>query len=421
MKTINKDMREARGSVLIVAIIFATIAALMVGSYIRLAGTEMRLANHQFYGNASLNLAEAGVEEALYAINLSSLVDQDWESTATPGTLQKYRNSIDLGRGATGSFHVRVEGADSDAPRIVSQGNVRSGSNGRSVRQVEVLLYHRSLFDNDLMADRITLNGGNIEINSYSSETGEILESAKVASTSLEEESMDLGNATIYGSVATRGWEPKTRPNTTITDGWTDDFNANLPGVKLPDYDGAYHIYDGGPATLGDAGATYYYRTSDIDLSGNDDEDKLRIQGDVVLVVDNDIDIRGQAGILIEDGASLRVYVEGDVSISGTGVVNESQIPSNFQLYGTNLDSQSFSLSGNAAWYGAVYAPNASVTMNGGGNVGAFYGAVVSDSITMNGGATFFGDTDLRDLVDETSFAMANWRERFGDDRHVFQ
>lgn len=427
MNTENKDLRDTQGSVLIVAIIFATIAALAIGSYIRLAGTEMRLANQQFYGNASLNLAEAGVEEALYAINLSSLGDEGWEATGIAGTLGKYINSIELGRGATGSFRVHVVGAESTAPKIVSEGKVRSGANGRSVRQVEVRLYSRSLFGNGIMANDIIMRGGNIEVNSYSSlaENFELLESSKVASTSLVEESMDLGNANIYGSVATRGWEPRTRPNTLITDGWTDDFDSDLPDVQLPDYDLTYHYYDEiGPGTLGDHGQTRYIQTSSIKLTS---DEKLEIHGDVVLIVDNDIDIHGEAGIVIDENASLKVYVEGDVSIGGTGttgengIVNKSETPANLQLYGTNLESQSFSLSGNAAWYGTVYAPNGSVILNGGGNAGKFYGAVVAGHVTMNGNTTFYYDVELADLVDGSSFAMGNWRERFGDERYVFE
>ena len=419
MSTLHKDLRETRGSVLIVAIIFATVAALSLGSYVRLANTEMRLANHQFYGNASLNLAEAGVEEALYAINLSSLGDENWSSTGLADTLGKYVNSIELGRGATGSYRVHVAGAESNAPMIVSEGDVRSGGNGRNVRQIEVLLYQRSLFGgNDLMGDRITMNG-NATVNSYSSKTGEFLQQAKVASTSLEEGNMDLGNATIYGSVATRGWDPVTRPNSEITEGITNDFQSSLPDVQLPDSDETinwHYTYDGGPGTL-DGG---HYKVDDINIAGDGEDNLLRIQGDVVLIVENDIDIKGSAGVLIEDGASLTIYVNGDVSVAGTGVVNESQTPSQFQLYGTNLESQTFNLSGNAAWYGAVYAPNASITLNGGGNVGAFYGAMIGNDITLNGGAEFIGDADLAELLLDDSFAMANWRELFGNDRYTF-
>ncbi len=408
--------RSKRGSVLIVTTVFATIAALAIGSYIRLAATEMRLANAQFYANASLNLAEAGVEEALYAINLSSPSEEGWVTNGEVDTLIKVVDGIPLGHGGTGGFRVRVSGIASGTPVIVAQGEVLSnGGESQTVRQIEVILDSRSLFANGIMADDIMMRGGNIEVNSMNSETGEILGNARVASTSLKEESMDLGNATIHGSVATRGWDPKTRPNSVITGGITDDFNSDLPQIQLPENDLPYYHYDGGPGVLGDPDVgTMYLRTSDLTLSG---DDELRIQGDVVLIVDNDIDITGGAGITIEDGASLKMYVGGDAFIGGTGMVNESNVPSNLQMYGINPESQSFTLAGNAAWHGALYAPTADVEIRGGGSSGVFYGAVVGSKVTMRGNTTFYYDEKLAELVDGNTFAMANWRELFGADR----
>ncbi len=412
----DRNLQEKRGSVLIVTVVFATIAALGIGSYIRLAGTEMRMAHAQLYSNASLNLAEAGIEEALYAINLSSLAEEGWGGNGEPGALVKSVDGLDLGHGGRGAFRVRVSGLNSQSPVILSEGEVFSGGERRSIRQIEIVLSSRSLFANGIMADRIMMRGGNIEINSINSETGEILGNAKVASTSLEESSMDLGNAKIYGSVATRGWDPAMRPNSVITGEITDDFNSDLPAVIMPESDLPYHYYDGGPGALGDFDVgTLHFWTSNLNLSGGDE---LRVQGDVVLRVDNDIDITGEARITIEPGASLTIYVDGDVFIGGTGLVNQSGIPSNLQMYGTNPESQSFALAGTAAWHGALYAPTADVELRGGGGSGVFYGAVVGKEVTLRGGTTFYYDEKLAELAGGTTFAMANWRELFGEDRY---
>src|SRR5690606_25328105 len=61
--------KDTRGSILVVTAMLATIMAVSIASFIKLGNHESRLANMSFYLNNSLNLAEGGVEQALYALN----------------------------------------------------------------------------------------------------------------------------------------------------------------------------------------------------------------------------------------------------------------------------------------------------------------------------------------------------------------
>ena len=433
MRNINKDMRDTRGSILIVAVIFATIAALTIGSYIRLAGTEMRLANTQFYSNASLNLAEAGVEEVLYALNQGSWSDKNWGQSDNANTRTNRFEGIPLGSAANGEIRVRVEEARSDNPTVFAHGEVTAGGSNSTAKQIEVKLRRRSLYANGITTrNMVIFSGGNAYVASYRSSdpTGSILDGGSVASISVEEDAVDVGNAEIFGTVATGGEYPVIRNGkvwgfdtpagvTVDPDRISTDFSSSFPPVEAPDdasilYEWTEEI----PILVGsdDPENPLIYRTSEIDLAGSQE---LRIEGHAVLIVDGDVSVTGNAGIVVGQDASVSMYVEQDFHIRGNGVINESGIPADLRVYGTNTEGQDFSIGGNAVWYGAVYAPNSSISLNGGGgNSGQFRGAVVADRFHMNGNTHFYYDEDLRFLLEEGHFGAVSWRELYGVDRH---
>src|SRR4051812_19324345 len=59
-----------RGSVLLTAMLVAIVIAIALASYLSLGRTSLKLAHRTFFSSDASNLAEAGVEEALYCFNL---------------------------------------------------------------------------------------------------------------------------------------------------------------------------------------------------------------------------------------------------------------------------------------------------------------------------------------------------------------
>ena len=109
------------------------------------------------------------------------------------------------------------------------------------------------------------------------------------------------------------------------------------------------------------------YQVSSLSMSG---QSKYLVRGDTVLYVTGGFSMSGQSQIIILPGASLKVYVEGSVSLSGNGIMNLNQDAATFGVYGLP-SCTSLSLSGNAAFTGIIYAPQAHASFNGGGNNGA--------------------------------------------------
>ncbi len=101
----------------------------------------------------------------------------------------------------------------------------------------------------------------------------------------------------------------------------------------------------------------------------------------------------GGSAQLITTGA-VKIYVTGSVDIGGNGIVTAENKPPNFLLYGTRDPTStnpacvstncctSIHIHGNGNFYGAVYAPYATITQDGNGEV---FGALTANVVTING------------------------------------
>lgn len=429
MKKQNK-----RGAILITTVIFATGIALALGSFIALSVQSARLSNGSFHFNTALNLAEAGLEEAMSAVNT-----KDWSGwTAYQGNaanLTRTLPTFDLGSGTTGSAKVVVFGATtSPTPRVVAQGQT-IGNVGSSVsKQIEVRLRRRSHFATGLVAkDTIKFSGGNATVDSYNSEdpaysTGGQFDPAKkrdkgsVASTSVTTDAISISNGDVWGYVATGGAAPQAGPNGTIlgadspggikidSNRVTKDFTANFDIVEVPSSGfGALYGNVTSSTTFGTAGTSTLIKAAN--LTSNNSGDIFTVEGDVTMVVTGGITIKGE--IRIAPDSSLTIYVAGDATIGGNGIVNATNVPKNAVIYGTHATEggQTIKLHGNGSLQAAVYAPNAHIEMKGGGSSGEMSGSVIGYDITITGNYAFHYDESLAEMSDGNPFAVTLWRE----------
>ncbi len=116
------------------------------------------------------------------------------------------------------------------------------------------------------------------------------------------------------------------------------------------------------------------YRVPYIKLTS---DASLLITGDVTLYVDGNVNISGSANITVAEGASLVIYVSGDMDLGGGAVVNLNQDPRQLTLYGTETMQQA-KIHGNADFYGTIYAPTAEIFLTG---TTDFYGAAMGNVI----------------------------------------
>jgi hypothetical protein len=128
---------------------------------------------------------------------------------------------------------------------------------------------------------------------------------------------------------------------------------------------------------LGSSGSSEprIYYASELNLRGRQ---TITVEGPTRLVVDGDINISDNAAIVVGQQGSLEIHVDGNVVIDGRGIVNQSEIPANVAIIGTNTALRSIIFRGENALHGAVFTPNSDFSTYGKQGTSDIYGAIVA-------------------------------------------
>ena len=449
-----------RGSVLIVALIFAGLIALSLTSYMKLSLTTMRLANRSFYSNAAQNLVDTGLEQALWSVNNNSFTSTSG-FTARSGFANQYQGTFPSSstyytftQGVKGQIKVWVDN-NSTSPHAVAKATITLGDGTTFIKEAEAYMTKRSYFNNGLVAKDSLTFVGNVAIDSWNSDpdanaaTTAIAYSSsvdndggKIASLSVQVASISVGNADVYGYASVGGntisdinvgstgrLGPYGTANGVIDPTRvTYDFTTNFPDVSTPSNAPITISAITGSKTLPVAGdivagkTTYYYSVPSITLAGSEVV-ALTAGYNVVLTVTDTtgttVKASGNSEIDIPSTSTLTMYVAGDIALTGNGVVNgTSSVPNQplaFQLYGTrsaataaSVGMQDLAIKGNGYLAGVVYAPNANVKVAGNGDT---YGAIVCNQASMNGNGNFHYDESLANTLSTSAWSVSKWRE----------
>jgi len=410
------------------AVIFSFLVMLVLGSYLYLSSTEYRISTRSYLFGASFNLAEGGVDLAIDALKDK---DKTGWTTGVDGEGETYWarafTGYDLGGNITGEIRVVILGAETGSPEIYAEGKAVGHLVGDVSKQLYVELSSGfTPFLNGFNSKRgVVLKGNNVTFDSYDSRLGNYSISTNrnpeitVSTISVESDAIDIGNADIYGYVATGGGDPDVGPQGSVTSyanpgrvdeaRITKDYYAEFPDVDTPVLSSpATSIPGSGTITGGD------YQLDSWSMSGTQ---TLHITGDTRIVVKNEISMSGKSEVRIAPGASLQIFTAGDVSIAGRGILNSSQKPEDLLVFGTKRTEggQTIKIAGNGFLSAAVYAPNARVEMKGGGSTGRVYGAVVGFESKVVGNSHFSYDKALEDFnVGGETYAVEEWVELMG-------
>ncbi|MDI1320455.1 MAG: hypothetical protein PSW75_09740 [bacterium] len=466
MKTsLPSPCRSQRGSLLIVAMILCAVIGISLVSYLNLGRSSMTISNRGLYNSAAMNLAENGLEEAMYALNKDA-VDGSYDWVTTGGWTLTGSGNVNARRrltppsgtfdqGTTGYVNVYVYNyAGTAPPKAVARAVITLA--GVTTKTIEKWVYIQarttSKFANGLVAkNSLTFNGNNASVDSWDSKSdttttaddikysaGVRDDNGSIGSISVAVGAVGVNNADIWGFASTGAGLPSVGSNGVIgpfgtANGTMDmshvssDFTASFDPVTAPTSPAPTAITAIGngdlPMTVGTVGATTSFSLPSISASGNSTK-VLTIVGNVTLVLTNTagssaIGLTGQSGIVLAPGATLKIYTAGDISIAGNGVTNggttaaTANNPSNFQIWGTSTTTQDIKVAGNGVLSAIVYAPNANVTINGNGDV---EGSVVANNITLTGNAAFHYDESLARFGGANPYRVASWRELTQDD-----
>ncbi|MFP4166208.1 MAG: hypothetical protein ACLFUF_03455 [Opitutales bacterium] len=418
---------KERGSALIMAVLFAFVIMLLTGSYLYLAGSENRMSSSSFLMGATFNLAEGGLDLGLNALNNND--NSGWQTGTGPSGDTYWAREFspyDLGSGVDGGIRVVILGADTDNPKIYAEGRADGNVTGVVSKQIRAEVEQGFFpFRNGFNSkETIELSGNNVIMDSYDSSAGpyggsNVHSNVTVSTIAVENDAVDVGNADIYGYVATGGGDPDVGPNGSITDysnpgvvdesRITKDFYSEFPDIDAPELSSPSATFPTSGVVAGGE-----YEIGDWKMAG---KKTLHIAGDTIVVSTGSMGMSGKAELIIEDGASLTVYAAGDVSLGGNGVLNKNQQTENFIIFGTAAmdDNQTIKVAGNGYLAGSVYAPTATVEMNGGGSSGRVFGAVAAYDASVVGNSHFSYDEAMADYKVATgSYSPLSWVELSG-------
>jgi hypothetical protein len=422
-----------RGSALLAALCFASVLAVAMSSYITLCYRTLEFSTRTAQGSRSIELAEAGMEDALWAQNQ---IPSDWTGWTIAGTTAtKTVTGFSYEGGVTGEIALSVTSYNSTTgPRtITATGTTRQTDGSTLNRTLTATSSPAPLFVNAVagVAGRVrfrtagSADSYDSSLGTYASQTptfSAVIASLYTVSTSA---TVQLTNAQIKGYVTTLVTGPSYN---------TGSSGAKLIGPTTPvatridtarittsPYQPLFEEVDpvGGttltslPARLGTLGATTeeVFRITDATLNGA--SAVLDVDGPVVLVVSGNLSITNSAKIRINlpDG-SLRIHVTGDLTINGNGIQNDTYLPR--RLFIVSWQSyDSYGMDTTTPFYGVIYTPDSSFTV---AQSQTIYGAIVAKAVTfaLTKSPVFHYDVSLRNTVlpgVKTPYAVSDLRE----------
>ena len=229
----------------------------------------------------------------------------------------------------------------------------------------------------------------------------------------------DLKGMNIYGDLMYSG--PAVLGTGGVTGQITTPFAETVPPVPKPTWTTVNKSYGTASGTLnlvsGPLGTPKRYKMSSIAFGSSSDIMTLMPptvgqQGEIEIWVTGDVKISGSSQIISQAGVKVTFYVEGNVTSTGSGVVNQSQTPAHFVIKGvTPADgsARTYGITGSADFTAAIYAPAFDVTLGGSGSYsGAFVGKTMS---ITGGGSAIHYDEALSRAGGGTQYTVASWSE----------
>ena len=417
----------ARGSVLITALLLAAAIALGLAGYISLSRNSLSLAHRTFFANDATNLAEAGLEEAIYCYNQMSAgtaTATAWTGwTLSGANAMRTLTPFNRDQNALGTVKVYVRGYDgsNSTPYAISQATITPfDGSAPIVKLLQIGLKQSGLFTNGIVGLGGLNLSGNASIDSFNSNpanspTGPwaTYSSANAASNStviVPSGTIALGKAIIKGNLSV-GSGVTAPPASQVTGTIQTNYSGTFAMPTYPIAAKVSQSYNLGktlPATLPAAGdktaadGRYYYFVSGATI------------GNTTIAAGKNVTIVGSttslgSGLKVGASATCAIYIDGAISASGNGALTNSSWAGALQVFTTTTSN--CAISGNGDLRACVYAPNAKLTASGNG---AIVGSFVAKSITASGNASFHYDEALRQLNTGggNSWGIATWFER---------
>lgn len=374
-----------------------------------LSKTALRQSQRAMFNVAVVDLAETGLEHAVWAQNNVSSNPSGWTNWTLAQDGSFYRNftGFNFSGGVSGSVKVVVMAPNTADSVAIARASITLQDGQKIEKWVRSTLFRSvATMQGLVLSGSLNMNNGGTVVDSWISDhdnnaaTPSVAYSvqdrrsnATVATTSQSTGSVS-GSGSFYGSVkvgaASGGVNFNGYPNPNSVD---NNYTATAPSaVSMPA--GGINLTWGyqDQRTIGVAGQSSMYQMSTLALGNGGN---MTIAGNVVLLLTSSeaaLTINGGSVISLAAGATLSIYTPGNISLNGSGFINNAAAK-NLKIFGTAVSpaTQTFQWTGSTSISGLVYAPNANICMTGGGS--HFYGAMTARSVSIDNGGLHFDES----------------------------
>ena len=462
MKIFLTPLKSLRGNTLILTIVVTGLVGFLLASYMGLVKSQNIATMRSQAWNATIPVIEAGLEEALTHINIQLTNDLTTNGWTRHGTLWATKRwvgsnyySVTISNWVVGSWTnkpvVEARGYVAAPVTMASIGGpvfatvtANPAPRNNVARGIRCITRTEALFSKGLVAKgQIDLNGKNILSDSYDSRSTNYSSNGRydetkrkaggsVATNSGLTNSVNVGNATIYGKISTGpGGSIAIGPQGAVgdaafveapsnngkiqTDYFSDDMNVDFGDAKLPNLG---TTFTPGPGLVGGTNYPYVlgnegYRMISFAMNTG----TMMVTGYANFWIQSTLNISGSAKIVVTPGARLTLYVGmptgsgATASIAGGGIVNQNDSALSFQYYGLPSNTR-LDLTGNGMFVGSIYAPNADLHLSGAGGADQdFSGAAIAKTVTMDGNFKFHYDEALQTIGPPRGYVVTKWDE----------
>lgn len=428
-----------RGGTLFTTIVITAIIGLALAAYLTLTTNQNQLIVRSQVWNSALPVAEAGLEEALthcYWNFPTNMTTEGWYQYN--GEYLKANLVGDGGLGGPGRrwgtlkengyFRVTITSNTPMSFTVTSAGHFpMPGADGFVKRTICVGATNLPVFLGPMvLRDKVDMNGNNVLTDSYDStdenkstlgkyDPAKAGDNGDIACLSGLKNSFGVGNANIWGRVLTGpagvvevgpggavgsvAWHQG--GNAGIQTGWWQtDLNYSMPEIPAP-------FASAAPPGSGLVGTNSY---ANVLGNGNYMLTKLEadtiVTGNAVLYVTGDIKFATDEKLVIAPGASLKLYCGSSGAVFGI-IDNQNVNPATFMYLGLP-SNKTIDLQGQDGIVGCIYAPDASLTLNGHSTL---HGSIVASGAKLNGNAAIHYDESLRKVLPRRGFIITAWNE----------
>ena len=404
------------------ALLVSVFMAIMALPFVVKFSSRMRITEKSFGSLAALNLAEAGLERAIWEMNSGSI--SSWSGTLDERTLNISNFAASNGT-VIGNISTTVYNPQGLTPVIESTGtavHIGAPSVSKTLRVVLQGGAPAPLFNFGLFGGVGGVNiGSGAVIDSYDSRLGvyggtNVHNNANIATNSIYYGAINLGNNSIINGDAMTG--TGSDPNDVIIQGMGSDITGEkvalddpkvLPSVPVPTglVNRGNLSVSGTSTTISQSG-----QYGNLTLAKNA---RVTITSNVTLYVSGAFTLNNNAEFRINPGCSVTLNFGGSWSLNSNCMINNmNQDPTKLVMLGTDTFSGSKTFCNTFTTYAAMYFPNANINF---ANTAAIYGSIIARQFMIGNNMQVHYDEALASLQTGLSsgtsaFEMRSWQER---------